>query len=36
MVCQKNEEIVRIQIFFGSFKKEFDEIDKLGEDVLKK
>ena len=30
------EENVRIQIFFDSFRKEFDEIDKLGEDVMKK
>ena len=34
--AKKIEEIVIIQIFFGSFRKEFDEIDKLGEDVLKK
>lgn len=34
--AKKNKEVVQVQIFFDSFKKEFDEIKKLGEDVVKK
>ena len=30
------KEVVMVQIFFDSFKKDFDEIKKLGEDILKK
>lgn len=34
--AKKTKEIVNVQISFDSFKNKFDEIEKFGEEILKK